>query len=298
MPAKPPVYLIDAPIYVFRAYYAIPPDLTDRRGRPANAVYGYTRFLCALLRDERPDYVAAAFDESLTSSFRNQWYAHYKANRVEPPQQLADQFAACRRVTRALGVRTFVSPRYEADDLIATAARRAHRAGHSVVVLSRDKDLAQVLGPGDRLWDGADGPRMSPAMVERKLGVRPGQVADYLALVGDAVDNIPGVPGIGPKAAAAVLAVLGDLDGIFADLDAVARLRIRRAARVRDLLEAHEDRARLSLRLARLDTGSRIRCEPERLRWEGPTPRRVRRAFAALGFGEGLEARCLGQGPD
>jgi 5'-3' exonuclease len=297
MRTKPPVYLIDAPMFVFRAYYALPASLTDPQGRPANAVYGYTRFLCALLGDEQPRYCAAAFDESLTSSFRNQWYADYKANRVEPPQELADQFDACKRVTRALGVRTFVSARYEADDLIATAARRAREAGHPVVILSRDKDLAQLLGPGDRLWDGAEGPRMSPRMVEEKLGVRPDQVPDYLALAGDPVDNIPGVPGIGPKAAAALLSALGDLDGIYADLDAVARLGVRGAARLRDLLETHEDRARLSLRLARLHTGSRIRCEPERLRWQGPDARRLRRELSRLGFGEGVRERCLDAGP-
>jgi 5'-3' exonuclease len=297
MAKKDPVYLIDAPLYVFRAYYSIPSSLTDPAGRPANAVYGYTQFLCGLLRDERPRYVAAAFDESLTSSFRNQWYADYKANRVEPPEELALQFDACKRVSRALGVRTFASHRYEADDLIATAARRAHEGGHAVVILSRDKDLAQLLEPGDRLWDGADGPRLSPAMVEEKLGVRPERVPDYLALAGDPVDNIPGVPGIGPKAAAAVVSALGSLDRVYADLDAVTRLTLRGAARVRDLLKAHEERARLSLRLARLHAGSRIRCEPDRLRWNGADPGRLRRVFAKLGFGERLEGRCLGREP-
>lgn len=239
MPRTPPAaYLIDAPIYVFRAYHSLPTTLTDGQGRPVNAVYGYAQFLCGLLRGERPLYCAAAFDESLTRSFRNEWFEAYKANREEPPPDLEAQFAFCKRLTRALGVLTYASRRFEADDLIATAAKGLRSEGLSVVIVSRDKDLAQILEPGDCLWDGTGGPRLGPADIRARLGVQPSQISDYLGLVGDPVDNIPGVPGIGPGAARQLLERFDTLDDLYRCLDTVARLDIRGASRLRGLTRA------------------------------------------------------------
>ncbi|UCE88739.1 MAG: hypothetical protein JSW10_10465 [Pseudomonadota bacterium] len=287
------VFLIDAPVYIFRAYFSLPASMVDTKGRPFNAVYGFGQFLCSLLERECPTHVAAAFDESLTTSLRNQWYADYKANRELPPRELEEQFAQCKRLTRAMGVRTYASGHYEADDLIATVARRARDAGMRTMIVSRDKDLAQLVGPGDRWWDGLDGPRLSARGVKVRFGVAPAQIADYLALTGDAVDNIPGVPGIGPAAARVLLGRYRTLEKIYDNLGRVADLEVRGARRIAELLKRNRDAAFLSQRLARLHTNSRLRCEPSDLVWRGPNRRSLLALFRELGIGARLTQRCL-----
>lgn len=147
------VYLIDASVYVFRAYYALPPDLRDPDGNPVHALYGFARFLAELLERERPEYVAVAFDASLSTSFRNRIYAPYKANREPAPPDLQLQFERCREACTHLGVAWFDSTEYEADDIIGTLACRARADGLRCTVVSRDKDLAQLVRDGDVYWD-------------------------------------------------------------------------------------------------------------------------------------------------
>lgn len=289
---RPIVYLIDAPIYVFRAYFALPETLVDPSGQPINAVYGFSQYLCTLLATERPSHVAAAFDESLTTSFRNEWYPPYKANRPPPPPSLAEQFRACKRVCKALGVTTFASRRYEADDLIATLAARVRRRGYRVTIVSRDKDLAQVLEPGDRLWDGLGSSSLDPAGVRARYGVAPAQLPDFQALVGDTADNIPGVPGVGPKIAAALLQRFGTLSQVYEKVAGLEKLGIRGAQVIMERLTAHREQAFLSQRLATLVTDACIRGEPEQLAWTGARPDAVRQLFAQLGLGERLSTRC------
>lgn len=239
--------LVDASVYIFRAFHALPSSLTGRDGQPLNAVYGYATFLAQLLDAEPDNQVAAAFDESLVSSFRNEFYADYKANREWPPQALVDQIAACREITEALGVSTLSSPVYEADDLIGTLAAGTEKP---VIIVTSDKDLAQIMCAGDILWDYAREIRYDVAAIEQKFGVRPAQIADYLALAGDSVDNIPGVPGIGAKTASALLQRFDTLDAMLADLDGVAGSGLRGATSLAGKLEAHAEQARLSRRLA------------------------------------------------
>jgi len=147
------VYLIDASVYVFRAYYSLPPDMRDGEGNPVHALYGFSRFLGDLLERARPDYVAVAFDESLATSFRNRIYPAYKANREPAPPDLALQFERCREVCAHLGVAWYASPEYEADDIIGTLATRAQADGVPVTIVSRDKDLTQLLTRIDCYWD-------------------------------------------------------------------------------------------------------------------------------------------------
>jgi DNA polymerase-1 len=286
------LYLLDAPIYVFRAYFSLPDTLRSPDGEPANAVYGFAGFLCKLLENERPSHIAAAFDESLTSSFRNDVYAPYKANRELPPPELERQFDLCKRFARAMGVRVYVSSRFEADDIIATVAGRARENGFRLVIVSRDKDLAQLLGGGDKLWDGADGPRQGPRDIQARFGVPPRLIPDFLALTGDAVDNIPGVPGIGAKTAAALLQAFGSLDRLLAAIDRVPSLDVRGAARAAAQLAAHREQALLSQRLATLHDKVRVRCAPEDLAWRGVQPRALRRVLGELGFTGRLAGRC------
>ena len=233
--SKQCVYLIDASIYIFRAYYSVPDTLTNNEGQLINALHGFAGFLAEFLEREKPRHIAVAFDESLTTSFRNEIYPDYKANRESPPEELRLQFGFCRKLVQSLGLPDFSSECYEADDLIGTLAQRMREQGFSVVILSADKDLAQLLEEGDMLWDYARHRKHHYEGVSDWLGVSAGQVADWLALAGDSVDNIPGVPGIGAKTAAALLAEFESLQDIYEHIDAVADLKIRGAARVQRL---------------------------------------------------------------
>lgn len=243
--------LIDASVYIFRAFHALPKTITGAGGRPLNAVHGYAGFLSGLLDAADEPQVAAAFDESLTSSFRNEFFADYKANRETPPADLVDQIAACRAITEALGVATLSSPRYEADDLIGTLAATADAP---VTVVTSDKDLAQILGENDVLWDYARETRYDRAAIHARFGVWPEAIADYLALVGDSVDNIPGVPGVGAKTAAALLSRFATLEALLDDLDGLRASDLRGANSLAGRLASHADQARLSKRLATIVT--------------------------------------------
>lgn len=279
------LHLVDASPYVFRAYFAIP-GLEDAEGNPAGAVYGFGDFLLRLVEEESPTHLAVAFDASLTTSFRNDFYPAYKAHREPPPPELERQLGACREVAEALGASTFADARYEADDLIAALCARADGA----VVVSGDKDLAQLVTDRVELYDFARGVRYAPRDVEERFGVPPDRIADLLALAGDAVDNIPGVRGVGPKTAVALLRAFGHVEDVYARLDEVARLPLRGAASVRARLEEHRDAAFLSKRLAQVAAEAPVEADEESLRYRGADRDRVDLLFARLGFGT-LRAR-------
>ena len=251
-PERAAVHLVDGSLYVFRAWHSMPDEFHDVDGHPVNAVHGFTRFLCELLEKVRPPHIAVAFDASLTSSFRNAIYPLYKANRELPPPDLERQFVLCREVAAALGVVVMIDHSYEADDLIGSALWSLRAHGLRSVIVSADKDFGQLLGEHDEQWDYARNLRWGPAGVHQKLGVHPHQVADYLALCGDSVDNIPGVPGIGAKTAAALLAHFGSLDELLDRIDEVAYLRLRGAATCAARLREHAEAARLYRRLTRI----------------------------------------------
>lgn len=248
--SAPPLYLVDASLYVFRAWHSMPDDFTDVDGQPVNAVHGYTRFLLELLERERPSHIAVAFDESLDTSFRNDFYPAYKANREAAPDSLKRQFALCQCMTRALGLCVMSDPRFEADDLIGTLLARRRADGVRGIIVSADKDLSQLLQAGDVQWDYARQQRWGADGVRERHGVEAHQIADYLGLSGDAVDNIPGVPGIGAKSAAALLGHFGSLDALLARVEEVPFLRLRGAAQHAARLREHRELALLSRRLA------------------------------------------------
>lgn len=245
-------YLIDASVYVFRAWHSMPPDLVDGEGNPVNAFYGYCRFLGDFLERVQPGRVAVLFDESLTTSFRNRLYPGYKANREPAPEALKRQFVLCRRYTRALGIFEHAHPTFEADDLIGTLVMEGRMAGTASTIVSRDKDLAQLVGPRDVFWDFAGKGRLTYEQIEGVFGVHPEQIADFLALAGDSVDNIPGVPGIGPKTAAALLRHFGTLDVIYANLDRVCDVDCRGAKTLGQKLEEHREAAVLARKLTEI----------------------------------------------
>jgi 5'-3' exonuclease len=252
-PTVPPaIHLVDGSLYVFRAWHSMPNEFFDTEGHPVNAVHGYTRFLCELLERAQPEHIAVAFDASLTSSFRNTIYPSYKANRELPPPDLERQFVQCRAITEALGIQVMIDHSFEADDLIGSTVWNLRALGWRSVIVSADKDFGQLLGEHDEQWDYARSTRWGPAGVHEKLGVHPHQVADYLALCGDAVDNIPGVPGVGAKTAAALLTHFGSLDILLDRIDEVAFLRLRGAASCAAKLREHAEQARLYRRLTRI----------------------------------------------
>ncbi len=267
-----PLYLIDASVYIFRAWFSVDERVIDADGLPANAVYGYGNFLLDFLAGSRPGHALAAFDESLSTCFRNDFYPAYKANRPEAPEDLKRQIAVCQQLTRGLGLLTLASDRYEADDLIGSAAARFRPRGYAMRFLTVDKDYAQLLEPGDRLWDVNGRRNLDCDGVIREFGVRADQVAHLLALAGDAVDNIPGVPGVGPKSAAVLLRHFGSLDGLYRHLDQVPALPLRGAARVARLLAEHRELAEVSLRLATIHCDAPLSCTPEDLRLDPPDP--------------------------
>lgn len=243
------LHLVDASFFVFRAYYSVTPEMTDGDGRPVNALYGFARFMGDLLERAKPTHIAVAFDESLASSFRNEIYPAYKANREPAPEELKQQFGLCREFCRLLGLAEFADGVYEADDIIGAIATRMRDEGHASVLVTRDKDLAQLVREGDEFWDFAGDRRFGYADIEGKFGVRPERMADYLALTGDSVDNIPGVPGVGPKTAAALLKVFESLDHLYDNLGEVAALPIRGAAKLPGRLREHREAAYLARRL-------------------------------------------------
>lgn len=282
---KPTAYLIDASVYVFRAWHSVPPQFHDVDGAPVHAVYGFTGFLISLLEQTRASHVAVAFDESLESSFRNEIYPPYKANREPAPEELKRQFRLCQEVSAALGLRPLVDGRYEADDLIGTLVHRLRGQGFRSVIVSPDKDLSQVLGEHDRQWDFARRERWGPEGVQEKFGVRPDQLADLLALAGDSVDNIPGVPGIGVKTAAALLRHFGDLDSLLARIEEVPFLSLRGAKSAYLKLREHADAARLARRITGIALDAPAPAGAEAIAVRAADPAELDALFDRLRFG-------------
>ena len=262
-------YLIDASVYVFRAYYSMPDDMVDADGNPVNALYGFCRFLGDFIEQVNPEYVAVLFDESLSTSFRTEIYPEYKANRDPAPEELKRQFAQCRRFTRALGVMEHASPQYEADDLIGTLVEHGRTVNRPSTIVSRDKDLAQLLSKEDVFWDFAGKGKLGYDKIPEVFGVWPEQIADFLALAGDAVDNIKGVPGVGKKTAEALLTHFGSLDKIYDNLDKVHEVNVRGAKTLGGKLETHRDDALLARKLTGIACDAPIE-DPETLMQRSP----------------------------
>jgi 5'-3' exonuclease len=286
------VYLIDASVYVFRAYYSLPPDMRDRDGNPVHALYGFARFLSDLLERARPQYVAVAFDASLATSFRNRIYPAYKANREPPPPDLALQFERCREWCRHLGVAWYASPEYEADDIIGTLATRFRAEGLRCTVVTRDKDMAQLIREGDVYWDYTGDTRYHYHDIAERFGVAPERYADYLALTGDPVDNIPGVPGVGPKTAAVLMHAYESLDALYAGLDGVARLPVRGAARLAAKLAEHRAAAYLARQLTAIHCAMPLEAGRSELRRRAPDHASLHRFCDVQGFGRLLRRQA------
>ena len=287
----PLVHLFDGHVYIFRAYHSLPPMTADD-GTPCNAAYGFANTLIRYAADEDPSHVAVCFDAAMTS-FRNAIEPGYKATRGETPDDLEPQFDLCREIAEALGFAVFEQDDYEADDLIGSLCENVLRAEARARVLTTDKDLCQLVREDGRVvvHDLAKEKTFDAAAVVEKFGVRPAQIPDYLGLVGDVVDNLPGVPGVGSKSAAAILRVFESIEAIPLGADvatahpAWGSVQVRGAAKLAEKLALHRDRALATKSLATV-----LREVPgltpalDELAYRGADRERVERLFARLGW--------------
>ncbi len=280
-----PVYLIDASVFIFRAYHSVPVSLTDPAGQPVNALHGFARFIGDLVETVGPRQIAVAFDESLATSFRNRLYPAYKAHREPAPLELKRQFHLCREFCQAFGIAAFSSPEYEADDVIGTLAARVRDQGYRAIIVSRDKDLAQLVRPGDEYWDYVADVRYGYGDIEGRYGAVPEAIADFLALTGDAVDNILGVPGVGRKTASMLLKAFASLDLLYANLDRVPRLKFRNAGFVAGQLQAHRDAAFLARQLTSICCDMPLPPAAADLGRRTPDLAALARFYDGVGFG-------------
>ena len=267
-----PILLVDASIYIFQYYFSLPDHwFSEEESWPTAAVYGYTTFLIRLLAEQQPEFIAVCFDESLENCFRNEIYPDYKSSRALPDDALAFQLEACKQVTELLGIKTFASERYEADDLIGSLYDNLKYEQAPIAILTRDKDLGQIIKKEcDYLWDyanykpseGQASLRASQYFIEdltEKWGVQPSQFADFLALVGDSIDDIPGVPGVGKKTAASLLHAFDSIESLIESLivqpESIKDLKIRGAKNLAEKLAEYTEQIKMAKRLAL------IRCD-------------------------------------
>ncbi|MBI5521016.1 MAG: DNA polymerase I [Desulfarculus sp.] len=276
MPKPPVLYLLDASSYIHRAFHAIR-NLSTSQGVPTGAVFGFTQMLLKVMKDAQPQYLAVVYDAK-GPTFRHHLYPAYKANRPPLDPALKTQMPLVRQLVTALNLPAVEMEGLEADDLMATLAARAVAKGFEVVLVSGDKDLFQLVSPRVRLWDTMKEITLGPAEVKEKLGVEPGQVVDYMALTGDSTDNVPGVPGVGPKTAASLIAEHGGLDTLLAQAGALKK------GKLRDNLLAHRDLALLSRQLVRLKSDAAIAFDPEDFEMRPPDPEVLTPVLARLEF--------------
>jgi len=276
MPGQEPIYLIDGSAYIYRAYHAISP-LTNSQGLPTHAVYGFANILLRVLKESSPKYLAVVFD-ARGPNFRHQLYPEYKANRPPMPDDLACQLPYVKKIVEAYRIPSLEREGFEADDLIGSAAEKLKRADHPVVVVSGDKDLLQLVDDRVRLWDPMNNKTFDTQAVRAKYQVEPEKLTDYFALVGDASDNIPGVPGIGPKTAQKLINQFGSLDELYNRLEEV------QPAGVRKKLAQAREQAFLSRELIRLKTDLPVPDELAAYARKDPDEPALRELFTFLDF--------------
>ncbi|MDH3647810.1 MAG: DNA polymerase I [Gammaproteobacteria bacterium] len=293
-PDQPPFILVDGTSYLYRAFHALPP-LTSATGMPTGAIVGVTNMLLKLLREYDPERLAVVFDAK-GKTFRDELYAEYKAHRPPMPDELRSQLPVLIDIVTALGLPLLRIPGVEADDVIGTLATQAKAAGMNTVVSTIDKDMAQLVDKGITLIDTMFDRVMDRERVNKKFGVEPGQMIDYLALVGDSSDNIPGVPGVGPKTASALLGHFPHIDAIYANLDDVANVTVRGAAKLGAKLEKHYDDVVLSRKLATIVTDVELDVKPADLLRTEPDERALREIYSRLDMNSLL--RQLPKAPD
>jgi DNA polymerase I len=283
----PTLTLIDGSGFIFRAYHAIP-HLSTTKGVATNAVYGFTNMLLKALREQAPTHVVLVFDAG-RRSFRHDLDPGYKASRPEAPDDLASQFPLIRDVARVLNVPVLEEPGYEADDIIGTLACRAREAGWDVLVVTGDKDFAQLVDGKVSLYDpmaeaSGRGGRTGPAEVEKKLGVRPDQVVEYMAILGDKIDDVPGIPGVGEVTAAALVRHFGSIEAMLSRPEEIPAAVSRGGEKLREKIVANAERIRLNRQLVALRCDLSLPFAPESFGRRALDQEKARALFSELEF--------------
>ncbi|EEO86277.1 DNA polymerase I [Yersinia pestis] len=280
--AENPLLLVDGSSYLYRAYHAFPP-LTNGSGEPTGAMYGVLNMLRSLLLQYRPSHVAVVFDAK-GKTFRDELFAEYKSHRPPMPDDLRVQIEPLHQMVKAMGLPLLVVSGVEADDVIGTLAREAEKAGHSVLISTGDKDMAQLVTPNITLINTMNNTILGPQDVCDKYGVPPELIIDFLALMGDSSDNIPGVPGVGEKTAQALLQGLGGLDTLFSNLDKISTLTFRGAKTMSAKLEQNKDVAYLSYKLATIKTDVELDVTCDELTVSPPDDKQLHQLFSRYEF--------------
>lgn len=270
------LYLIDAHSYIYRAYHAIS-HLSTSHGLPTNAIFGVTNMLLKVLREKRPEYLAMVFD-ARGPKFRHALLETYKANRPAMPDDLSIQIPYIKDIIRAENLPAFELEGYEADDLIATIVKRLASDEHRIVIASGDKDLLQLVSPYVTIWDPMKDRRIDLESLRKEYGLEPGQMADVFALAGDAIDNIPGVPGIGPKTALSLIQRYRSVENLFTSLESIDKSNLR------EKLTTYREQALLSKELVTLHVDVPLEIDLSMLRVGPPDPTALRELFAGLEF--------------
>jgi len=282
------IYLVDGTAYVYRAYHAIR-GLINSKGIPTNAVFGFTRMLIKLFQDCSPEYIAMFFDAK-GPTFRHEIYADYKANRPPMPEDLQVQIQPIRDVTAGFNLKAIEMPGYEADDLIGTMARMAEKAGFSVVMVTGDKDFMQLVTDKTIIWDPMKDKIIDAETIRNQYGIEPRQVIEMMGLSGDPSDNIPGVPGIGPKTALALIQTFGTMERLYEQVDTITRKKQH------EKLVKFKDQAFLSRRLVAIDTQVPISFSPEDFLCRTPDNDRLFELFRDMEFRQ-LQQEFFGKKP-
>ncbi|MEJ5172816.1 MAG: 5'-3' exonuclease H3TH domain-containing protein [Hydrogenothermaceae bacterium] len=267
--------LVDSSSYIYRAFYALPP-LTSPKGVPTGAIYGFVRMLLKLINDFNPDYIAAVFD-SKGKTIRHQQFTEYKANRRETPDSLSIQIPYIKEILNTLNIKIVKKEGFEADDIIATLAKDAEKRGFEVIVVTPDKDMLQLVDEKIKVFNPVSEILYDSQKVKEKYGIEPTQFVDYLALVGDPVDNVPGIKGIGPKTASELLNKYGSIENILQNLD-------RLSEKYRKLFESIDrESVEKSKQLVNLYQ-TEIEIDIEDLKKGKPDLTKLKQIFDELGF--------------
>lgn len=283
------IYLIDGSSYVYRAYYAIK-GLRDSRGRPTNAVFGFTNMLMKIIRDLNPGGIAICFDTPQATQ-RHELFGEYKAHRPGAPEEMVSQFPDIKRVIEAMRISVFALPGFEADDVLATLAGKISAQGHNVFIITADKDMLQLVGDGIKVYDPMKNAVLGREYVIEKFGVPPERVPEYMALVGDAVDNIPGVKGIGEKTARELFCEFASLDELIEHPERIKKERVRKM-----ITEGIAD-IKLSRQLSILDRGLPVEADPAGLAVKEPDWRALLSLFKEFEFTSLMKLVPAGKAP-
>lgn len=270
------LYLIDGHSYFYRAFHAIK-NLSNSRGFPTNAIFGFTNMLFKLLREKKPDAIAIVLDSPVPTE-RHRLYDEYKAQRPEMPNDLVAQIPHMKKIVEAFRIPSFEIPGYEADDILGTIAKKTAAAGVEVFILSGDKDMMQVVGSGIKIYDPMKEVIIDEAAVVERFGVPPGRVAEVMALTGDAIDNIPGVKGIGDKTAKDLISSVGSLDELIDHPENIKNERIR------GMISENIETIRLSKTLATINAEVQVEVDVGELAVQDPDWHALLKMFSEFEF--------------